>query len=110
MCRSYPYIMPWVSHGAMRSLLECQHQFQYERWNCTNIQKNASDFLGPTLRAANKESAFIEAVTSAGIVQLVTRACSTGTLGDTCGCDNRSPSSAREYLPVSAIAVAPWHH
>ena len=88
----------------MRSVQECQYQFQYERWNCTNIQKNQTDFLGPTLRAANKESAFVQAVTSAGIVQLVTRACSTGTLGDTCGCDNRNPTNTKEYLPVSTLA------
>jgi len=35
VCRRNPLAMPCVGLGARLGLVECQYQFQYERWNCS---------------------------------------------------------------------------
>jgi len=40
VCRRNPLAMPCVGLGARLGLIECQYQFQYERWNCS---PNAAD-------------------------------------------------------------------
>ena len=35
VCRQNPNGLQYVVHGARLGLLECQYQFQNERWNCT---------------------------------------------------------------------------
>lgn len=65
-------------------IYECQRQFRYERWNCTT-SKNYTVF-GEVLRKGTKETAFIYAVLSAGVVYAVTEACSAGNITD-CTCD-----------------------
>ncbi|VDN57673.1 unnamed protein product [Dracunculus medinensis] len=82
ICHQHPFAMPSVGRGARDSVIECQTQFKYERWNCSeriNRNPNSSatgfqDLLGRTMRA--------------GIVHAVTKGCSTGNLTE-CGCDNQ---------------------
>uniref|UniRef100_A0A915CFR4 Protein Wnt n=1 Tax=Parascaris univalens TaxID=6257 RepID=A0A915CFR4_PARUN len=101
ICQQHPFAIPSIGRGARDSVVECQAQFKYERWNCSErIDKNTSnsisgfqDLLGRTLRAGNRETAFICAVASAGIVHAITKGCSTGNLTE-CGCDNQ-PSGQR---------------
>uniref|UniRef100_A0A914X7Z0 Protein Wnt n=1 Tax=Plectus sambesii TaxID=2011161 RepID=A0A914X7Z0_9BILA len=94
ICQQHPFAMPSVGKGARDSVDECRAQFRYERWNCTErfmIPSNTTKFAGlldRTLNAGNRETAFISAITSAGIVHAVTKGCSTGNLTE-CGCDNR---------------------
>ena len=35
LCHENPGAMPYVGQGVGMSIAECQHQFRYERWNCT---------------------------------------------------------------------------
>ena len=35
VCRKNPLAMPCVGLGARLGLVECQYQFQFERWNCS---------------------------------------------------------------------------
>lgn len=75
---------PWrISEAAEAAIGECQHQFKFERWNCST--SNDKRVFGKTLRGASKEAAFISALSSAAIVQAVVRACASGNRTD-CGC------------------------
>jgi len=42
VCRRNPLAMPCVELGARLGLVECQYQFQYERWNCSPVAAAAS--------------------------------------------------------------------
>ncbi|XP_047482319.1 protein Wnt-16-like [Penaeus chinensis] len=85
VCQSNPDTIKSVSAGARRGINECQYQFRNERWNCTTGVDLDVPF-GDTLKRGSKETAFIYAVTSAGVVHAVTQACSSGNLTD-CSCD-----------------------
>ncbi|XP_042883869.1 protein Wnt-16-like [Penaeus japonicus] len=85
VCQSNPDTIKSVSAGARRGINECQYQFRNERWNCTTGVDLDVPF-GYTLKRGSKETAFIYAVTSAGVVHAVTQACSSGNLTD-CSCD-----------------------
>eukprot|EP00106_Octopus_bimaculoides_P006797 XP_014774239.1 PREDICTED: protein Wnt-16-like [Octopus bimaculoides] len=84
VCRNNPQTLYCISEGARKGIMECKAQFRYERWNCTT-QRNLSVF-GQTLTKGSKETAFIYAILSAGVVHAVTQSCSAGNLTD-CSCD-----------------------
>ena len=42
VCRRNPLAMPCVELGARLGLVECQYQFQYERWNCSPVAAAAA--------------------------------------------------------------------
>ncbi|XP_042239429.1 protein Wnt-16-like [Homarus americanus] len=89
VCQSHPDTIRSVSDGARLGINECQYQFRNERWNCTTKSGPGSDLdvpFGDTIKRGSKETAFIYAVTSAGVVHAVTQACSSGNLTD-CSCD-----------------------
>ncbi|VDK65794.1 unnamed protein product [Onchocerca ochengi] len=96
ICQQHPFAIPSIGRGARDSVVECQAQFKFERWNCSErISKQSNtttngfqDLLGQTLRAGNRETAFISAVASAGIVHAITKGCSAGNLTE-CGCDSQ---------------------
>ncbi|XP_023712831.1 protein Wnt-16 isoform X1 [Cryptotermes secundus] len=86
VCIQHPSAIRSVSNGARRGIQECQYQFRNERWNCTTRNDEQSVF-GYILERGSKETAFVYAVTSAGVVHAVTQACSSGNLTD-CSCDS----------------------
>ncbi|ELT87681.1 hypothetical protein CAPTEDRAFT_149951 [Capitella teleta] len=89
VCEENPHTMPCVSYGARVGIEECHHQFKKERWNCTTPEDEATggiNLFGQILKRGTKETAFMYAVTSAGVVHAVTKACSSGNLTD-CTCD-----------------------
>ncbi|XP_059491305.1 protein Wnt-16-like isoform X2 [Neocloeon triangulifer] len=95
VCLQQPAVMQAVASGAARGIDECQHQFRNERWNCST-QNDENNLFGSTLERGSKETAFIYAVTSAGVVHAVTQACSSGNLTD-CSCDaSKQGQSTRE--------------
>ncbi|XP_056607470.1 protein Wnt-6 isoform X2 [Triplophysa dalaica] len=81
LCQSHPEIIQEVAKGARLGMRECQHQFQNNRWNCTSKSKNLAKILQQDIR----ETAFMNAITAAGIMHAVTQACSQGELPQ-CGC------------------------
>ncbi|XP_046985609.1 protein Wnt-16-like isoform X2 [Schistocerca americana] len=85
-CVDKPGAIHSVSDGARRGIQECQYQFRNERWNCTTKNDEQSVF-GNILKRGSKETAFIYAVTSAGVVHAVTQSCSSGNLTE-CSCDS----------------------
>ncbi|CAG0898523.1 unnamed protein product [Darwinula stevensoni] len=71
-----------VAIGAQLGIEECRHQFKWERWNCPK-----SAFLrSGELRPATRETAFVHAITSAGISYTLTKNCSLGEI-EACTCD-----------------------
>ncbi|XP_013395208.1 protein Wnt-16 isoform X2 [Lingula anatina] len=86
VCKKHPDSILCISTGARQGIYECQYQFQHERWNCTTT-KNQTVF-GTLLDKGTKETAFIYAILSAGVVHAVTQACSAGNLTE-CSCDLR---------------------
>ncbi|CAL1536305.1 unnamed protein product [Lymnaea stagnalis] len=81
MCRKGKGVAETLVRAARLAALECQHQFQDERWNCTmgNYRKNI-------LEKGIKETSFLYAISSAALVNEVSRACAQGIL-DRCTCD-----------------------
>ncbi|XP_039617326.1 protein Wnt-2 isoform X1 [Polypterus senegalus] len=85
LCRQHPAMMRTVSEGMKDWITECQHQFEHHRWNCNTLNRDHSLF-GRVLLKSSREAAFVYAISSAGVVYTVTRACSQGEL-DSCSCD-----------------------
>ncbi|KAK7600884.1 hypothetical protein V9T40_008325 [Parthenolecanium corni] len=85
VCMKHPNIIYSVANGAYKGIQECQYQFRNERWNCTTNEEDENVF-GYILKTGSKETAFIYAVTSAGVVHAVTQGCSAGDLAE-CSCD-----------------------
>uniref|UniRef100_A0AAQ4QHI6 Protein Wnt n=1 Tax=Gasterosteus aculeatus aculeatus TaxID=481459 RepID=A0AAQ4QHI6_GASAC len=78
LCQTQPEIVSEVAKGA-----------RYRRWNCTSHNK----YFGKILQQDIRETAFVYAITAAGVTHAVTQACSMGDLL-LCGCEatrNRAP-------------------
>ncbi|KAK4316207.1 hypothetical protein Pmani_012612 [Petrolisthes manimaculis] len=85
LCRRHPDAMVAVSEGAVQGVRHCQKQFHHARWNCSTIPRDASVF-GSHVVGSTRESAFVYAINSAGVVHALTRACSRGAIAN-CACD-----------------------
>ncbi|XP_061417624.1 protein Wnt-16 isoform X1 [Lethenteron reissneri] len=84
VCKQKPDILGSIQRGARTAIQECQSQFKHERWNCSTT----SDYsvFGQELTRGSRETAFIYAVASAGLVYSITRGCSAGEVSG-CSCD-----------------------
>ncbi|KAK2718160.1 hypothetical protein QYM36_005465 [Artemia franciscana] len=87
-CQKHPDIMVSVAYGALVGVRECQNQFKTERWNCSSPEKDTSVFGKSLQKIGSREAAFVYAISSAGVVHAITRACSKGELSN-CACDPR---------------------
>ncbi|XP_041955196.1 wingless-type MMTV integration site family, member 2Bb isoform X2 [Alosa sapidissima] len=85
LCQRHPDIMQSIGEGAKEWVRECQHQFRHHRWNCSTLDRDHSVF-GRVMQRSSREAAFVYAISSAGVVYAITRACSQGDL-KTCNCD-----------------------
>ncbi|XP_071502660.1 protein Wnt-9a-like [Diadema antillarum] len=68
------------------SLSECRSQFKHERWNCS-MSSDAHRYN--ILKEGMKETAFLSAISSAGLVHAIAQGCSRGSL-ERCSCDEVS--------------------
>ncbi|GFO44421.1 hypothetical protein PoB_007092600 [Plakobranchus ocellatus] len=98
LCRMHPEIMLPLGEGARMGVEECQHHFRNHRWNCSTVSRDASLF-GRVMLKGSREAAFVYAISSAGVVYAITRACSRGHLLD-CGCDPSRRGSGRDKRGV----------
>uniref|UniRef100_A0A8C7XVC7 Protein Wnt n=1 Tax=Oryzias sinensis TaxID=183150 RepID=A0A8C7XVC7_9TELE len=85
LCQKHPDLMQSISDGAKEWIKECQHQFRQQRWNCSTMDRDHTVFGRVILRS--QEAAFVYAISSAGVVYAITRACSQGEL-KICSCDS----------------------
>uniref|UniRef100_T1ITD0 Protein Wnt n=1 Tax=Strigamia maritima TaxID=126957 RepID=T1ITD0_STRMM len=86
LCQRHPNAMLSVSEGARIGISECQYQFRHHRWNCSTLERDASVFGKVLLKIGSREAAFVYAISSAGVVYAITRACAKGQLLH-CACD-----------------------
>lgn len=84
ICRKEIEIVEEVANGAKLALGECQYQFRNRKWNCTTSRR----MLSRVLKTDTRESAFVYAITAAGVTFAVTEACAMGKLMQ-CSCDNK---------------------
>ncbi|XP_060100817.1 protein Wnt-16 [Heteronotia binoei] len=115
LCKKKPYLLPSIHKGARLGIQECQRQFRHERWNCLLSPDTSSLVLSPSslsvapsssvfgyeLSSGTKETAFIHAVTAAGLVHSMTHSCSAGNVTE-CSCDTNlqnggSPSEGWQW-------------
>uniref|UniRef100_T1IPG8 Protein Wnt n=1 Tax=Strigamia maritima TaxID=126957 RepID=T1IPG8_STRMM len=94
LVRENPGSLVALAKGAQLSISECQHQFSQRRWNCHTSERGRSVF-GKITDQGCRESAFVYAITAAGIAHAISRACSEGLI-ESCTCDyrQRGPSGA----------------
>ena len=80
-----------VTAGAELAMKECASQFKYDVWSCpaTAFKVNKDEMEN------NRETAFINAVTSAGVAHTISRNCSEGSLAN-CGCEHRMAKSEKD--------------
>nr|QEF51150.1 Wnt7 protein [Eupentacta fraudatrix] len=91
ICRERPESIVTIWEGIEKGMRECRYQFQKHRWNCTYVPAQEPQFF-PDMPKATRESAYIRAITSAGVTHAITQACSRGNLTN-CSCD-RSKNTA----------------
>ncbi|XP_049856559.1 protein Wnt-1-like [Schistocerca gregaria] len=99
-----------VVKGAKQAILECQYQFRNRRWNCsTRNFVRGKNLFGKIVDRGCRETAFIYAITSAGVTHAIARACSEGSVS-ACSCDHsyahRGHAHAKHPLPGTAAAAA----
>ncbi|XP_067899096.1 protein Wnt-8-like [Heterodontus francisci] len=80
-----------VAAGAESGIDECKYQFTWDRWNCPESALQLSTHNG--LRSATRETSFVHAISSAGVMYTLTRNCSMGDF-DNCGCDESRSGQA----------------
>uniref|UniRef100_A0A8D9BXB3 Protein Wnt n=1 Tax=Cacopsylla melanoneura TaxID=428564 RepID=A0A8D9BXB3_9HEMI len=109
-CSLFADHMTSVGRGATDSILECQHQFRHDRWNCSSGggggggsggggSPSAASVQLPALHVGSREAAFTHAIATAGVVYAVARSCKDGSL-PSCGCSRtaRPKDLKRDWL------------
>ncbi|NP_001310740.1 protein Wnt-2b-A-like [Parasteatoda tepidariorum] len=86
ICEQHPDILLSVTKGARIGVSECQAQFRNQRWNCSTLGSGASVFGSHMLKVDSRESAFLYAISSAGVTHAIIRSCSRGEIPN-CPCD-----------------------
>ncbi|RXN09180.1 Wnt-2b-A-like protein [Labeo rohita] len=94
LCQRHPDLMQSIGEGAKEWIRECQHQFRHHRWNCSTLERDHTVF-GRVMLRSSREAAFVYAISSAGVVYAITRACSQGEL-KICGCDTHRRGRASD--------------
>ncbi|XP_029289270.1 protein Wnt-2 [Cottoperca gobio] len=94
LCRQHPKVMQAIGAGMKDWISECQHQFRNHRWNCNTTARDHNLF-GRLLLRSSREVAFMYAISSAGVVYTLARACSQGEL-DSCSCDPTKKGSSQD--------------
>ncbi|KAL3216998.1 hypothetical protein MRX96_032654 [Rhipicephalus microplus] len=99
LVRANPGSLQAIARGMRLAIAECKHQFRNRRWNCpTPEYMRGKSLFGKIVHRGCRETAFVYAVTSAGVAHAVSRACSEGAI-DTCTCDyrQRGPPSGLDW-------------
>uniref|UniRef100_A0A8R1DZG0 G_PROTEIN_RECEP_F1_2 domain-containing protein n=2 Tax=Caenorhabditis japonica TaxID=281687 RepID=A0A8R1DZG0_CAEJA len=89
MCHENPHVIKYLISGLRSALHTCENTFQREAWNCTLTVPG----IGTSpLQIASRESAYVYAISAAGVSHALARACSKGLIDD-CGCGETPQAS-----------------
>lgn len=86
LIRQNPGILHAIAAGLHTAIKECKWQFRNRRWNCPTTQ--SPNVFGKIVNRGCRETAFVFAITSAGVTHAVARSCSEGAI-ESCTCDYR---------------------
>ncbi|XP_001630693.3 protein Wnt-5a isoform X2 [Nematostella vectensis] len=102
LCQKNIDHMASVGLGAKMAIQECQFQYQYEKWNCSipDAEKSSLFERITSKDVATREAALTYAISSAGVVWALARACTEGNLS-TCSC-------SRERRPLDLNKEYQW--
>ncbi|XP_057305216.1 protein Wnt-1-like [Hydractinia symbiolongicarpus] len=87
-----PKLLPVAGKGASMAIQECKKQFENRRWNCANY--SSESVFGKVLNIACRETAFIHAITSAGVTYALIESCASGFM-KRCHCSAESGKGTR---------------
>ncbi|MBN3303438.1 WNT1 protein, partial [Amia calva] len=87
LIRVNPGVLHAIAGGLHTAIKECKWQFRNRRWNCPTTAHSPGVF-GKIVNRGCRETAFVFAVTSAGVTHAVARSCSEGSI-ESCTCDYR---------------------
>ncbi|XP_050077717.1 protein Wnt-6 [Anopheles maculipalpis] len=92
ICKNDTSLMREIHRGISLGFRECENQFRHNMWNCSwTIKRSMRRILAKDTR----ETAFVHAITAAGITYAVTKACTMGDLLE-CSCQKHSKSKPAE--------------
>lgn len=84
LCSKSGNVLDIIAEGAGLGIDECQEQFFDRRWNCSTF--NETNVFGQVINLKSREQAYIYAISAAGVMYAMTKACAKGDL-HMCGCD-----------------------
>uniref|UniRef100_A0A1S4H1W1 Protein Wnt n=1 Tax=Anopheles gambiae TaxID=7165 RepID=A0A1S4H1W1_ANOGA len=88
ICKNDTSLMREIHRGISLGFRECENQFRHNMWNCSwTIKRSMRRILAKDTR----ETAFVHAITAAGITYAVTKACTMGDLLE-CSCQKHLKS------------------
>ncbi|XP_055640800.1 protein Wnt-6 isoform X2 [Toxorhynchites rutilus septentrionalis] len=86
ICNNDTSLMREIKRGIHLGFRECENQFRNNMWNCTWTIKRS---MRRILTRDTRETAFVHAITAAGITYAVTKACTMGDLLE-CSCQSHA--------------------
>ncbi|XP_022081377.1 protein Wnt-5b-like [Acanthaster planci] len=97
LCQLFQDHMGPIGEGARMGIEECRYQFSNRRWNCSTAETGS--VFGRVTAIASREAAFTYAISAAGVVNAISRACREGELSP-CGCSraHRPPDLDRDWV------------
>ncbi|KAF1752269.1 hypothetical protein GCK72_018823 [Caenorhabditis remanei] len=101
MCHENPNVIKYLISGLRSALHTCEYTFQREAWNCTLTLPGVGT---SPLQIASRESAYVYAISAAGVSHSLARACSKGLIDD-CGCGETPQGS--DSVSISSRSRSP---
>ncbi|XP_053695601.1 protein Wnt-6 [Sabethes cyaneus] len=93
ICKNDTSLMREIKRGINLGFRECENQFRNNMWNCSWTIKRS---MRRILTRDTRETAFVHAITAAGITYAVTKACTMGDLVE-CSCQNHVKKNVQSY-------------
>lgn len=98
-CLTEPAVIHTIVHGMRNTVNTCRMLFEWDHWQCDLLQDRKN-----LLRKVYPETAFVYALTAAGVAHSVAQGCRTGRLGHRCSCGE----AGREEPAASPALQQGW--